>query len=126
MRNSSLEVRVEKETDAKELEKDLMKTNPKFFKTCRLNILKRQTIKRNTCADGISFNEDEKNKIAPTSNNESTNFNRTTSNGDLPVLALPKTPGVIYQRVENNVAVCISETDESIDIKVRFKKNRHF
>lgn len=81
-----------------ELKKDLMKINSKFFKTCRLDILKRTEIKRFTSADAISFNDVEKNKIAPSSNNESTDYNQTASKEDLPVLASPKTPRVIYQR----------------------------
>lgn len=58
MRNSSLEVRVKKETDAMGLENDLKKIDSEFFKTCRLNILKRQTTKRYTCVDAVSFNDD--------------------------------------------------------------------
>lgn len=68
MRNALLEVRVKKETDEMELKKDLMKINSKFFKTCRLHILKRTAIKRFTSEDAISFNDDEKNKIALSSN----------------------------------------------------------
>lgn len=124
MRNSSLEVRVKKETDAMGLENDLKKIDSEFFKTCRLNILKRQTTKRYTCVDAVSFNDDQKNKTAPTFNKESTNYNQTASKVDLSVLALPKTQRVIYQRDEKSVAVCFSETDESIDIKVHLKKKK--
>lgn len=126
MRDSSLEVRVEKETDAMKLENDLMKINAMFFKTCRLNILKRQTTKRNTCTDAIRFNDDEKNKIAPTSNNESSNYNRTASKGSLPLLDSRKTPRVIYQKDDKSVTVCISDTDESFDVNVRIKKQSTF
>lgn len=122
MRNALLEVRVKKETVEMELKKDLMKINSKFFKTCRLHILKRTAIKRFTSEDAISFNDDEKNKIALSSNDESTDYNQTASKEDLPVLASPKTPRVIHQRDEKSVAVCISETDESIDVKLRKKK----
>lgn len=77
MRNSSMEVRVKKDTDEKELKKDLMKINSKFLKTCRSDILKRRTIKRYTCADATNLNDGEKNKIALTSSNEFTHYNQT-------------------------------------------------
>lgn len=128
MRNSSLEVRVEKETDEMELKKDLMKINSKFFKTCRLDILKRQMIKRYTCADATNLNDDKKNKIVLTSSNEYTNDNQTAQREDeyvsskrgLLVLESPKTQEVIYQRGEKSVAVCFSETDGDIEVKLRF------
>lgn len=72
-----MEVRVKKDTDEKELKKDLMKINSKFLKTCRLDILKRRTIKRYTCADATNLNDGEKNKIALTSSNEFTHYNQT-------------------------------------------------
>lgn len=81
MRNSSMEVRVKKDTDEKELKKDLMKINFKFFETCRLDILKRLTIRRFTCADATNLNDD-KNKIALTSSNDFTNDNQTAQMED--------------------------------------------
>lgn len=60
MRNSSMEVRVKKETDEKKFKKDLMKINSKFFETCRLDILKRPMIRRFTCADATNLNDDKK------------------------------------------------------------------
>lgn len=134
MRNSSLEVRVKKETDEMELKKNLMKIDSKFFKTCRLDIFKRQTIKRFTCADVTSLNDDKRNRIAPTSSNEFTNYHQTaqredeyvSSKRDLPVLESPKTPEQIYQRGEKSVAVCVSETDKGIEVKLRFSTDYTF
>lgn len=82
MRNSSMEVRVKKDTDEKELKKDLMKINFKFFETCRLDILKRPTIRRFTCADATNLNDEKKNKIALTSSNDFTNDNQTAQMED--------------------------------------------
>lgn len=65
-----MEVRIKKETDRKELKKNLMKIDSKFFETCRLDILKRPTIRRFTCADATNLNDDKKNKIALTSCND--------------------------------------------------------
>lgn len=76
-----MEVRVKKDTDEKELKKDLMKINFKFFETCRLDILKRLTIRRFTCADATNLNDD-KNKIALTSSNDFTNDNQTAQMED--------------------------------------------
>lgn len=82
MRNSSMELRVKKDTDEKELKKDLMKINFKFFETCRLDILKRQTIRRFTYADATNLNDEKKNKIALTSSNDFTNDNQTAQMED--------------------------------------------
>lgn len=62
MRNFLMEVWVKKDIDEKELKKDLMKINFKFFEICCLDILKRLMIRRFICVDVINFNDD-KNKI---------------------------------------------------------------
>lgn len=128
MRNSSLEVEVKKETDAMQLENDLMKIDSEFFKTCRLNILNRRMIKRYTCADATNLNDDKKNKSVLTSSNEFTNDNQTAQREDeyvsikrdLLVLESPKTQEVIYQRGGKSVAVCFAETGGDIEVKLRF------
>lgn len=77
-----MEVRVKKDTDEKELKKDLMKINFKFFETCHLDILKRRTIRRFTCADATNLNDEKKNKIVLTSSNDFTNDNQTAQMED--------------------------------------------
>lgn len=130
MRSSTLQVQVKKESDEKELKEDLMKINSKLFEKCHLDIRKRKMVKRYTCKEkDVKINDDERIKIAPTFDNDSTIYNQTTyvedeyvsSKEDLPVLDSPNTQTVIYQKDDHTVCFKgngYEDTGKNKEIKV--------